>query len=228
MTPRTIPVHDLVRCSICPLQVYLARSDPEEFQEPVNYSIAKQISLHFGDELKPDEIWDELETVLSVAGAEEYEQTLAMIDACQKTVWRPAVDTDVFVSSQKYGISGKVDRLFDDGFAIVRSSKAPSSGIFAADRLRLTAYWLCLYEEHKRSFDCSVEYLGSGTVRNLASPTPADRRAFLAALHSAESVFQGEVPRPRQGHHCLSCIFHERCDTVLRPKSLFERLNLVR
>ncbi|HJK07192.1 MAG TPA: Dna2/Cas4 domain-containing protein, partial [Methanocorpusculum sp.] len=86
MTPRTIPVHDLVRCSICPLQVYLARSDPEEFQEPVNYSIAKQISLHFGDELKPDEIWDELETVLSVAGAEEYEQTLAMIDACQKTV----------------------------------------------------------------------------------------------------------------------------------------------
>lgn len=224
MMSSPIPVRELVRCSICPLQVYLSRSTPEEFAEPAGYSIAKQIAVHLGDELDLAEIWEELETVLPDAGEEEYAQASAMVDACRRTIWRPPVSTDVFVSSQKYGITGKIDRLFEDGFSIVRSSAAPSSGIYASDRLRLTAYWFCLLEEHNKPFAGSVEYLGSGTVRHLASPAPADRRAFLAALRSAESVFRGEIPRPREGRHCLSCTFHERCRDVLRPKSLFERL----
>ncbi|WP_268924740.1 CRISPR-associated protein Cas4 [Methanocorpusculum petauri] len=228
LMPNAIPVRDLVRCSVCPLQVYLSRSTPGEFAEPAGYSIAKQIAAHLGDELDFREIWEEIETVLPDAGAEEYAQASAMIEACRKTVWRSPVNTDVFVSSEKYGIVGKVDRLFEDGFSIVRSTAAPSTGIYATDRLRLTAYWFCLFEEYKRPFAGSVEYLGSGTVRHLASPAPADRRAFLAALRSAESVFRGEIPRPLRGRHCLSCTFHERCDNVLRPKSLFERLHPAR
>lgn len=228
MMPRAIPVRDLVRCSVCPLQAYLSHSTPEEFKEPVGYSIAKQIAVHLGSELELAEIWEELQTVLPEAGEKEYAQTLAMIEACRKTIWRSPVDMDVFVSSQKYGITGKIDRLFENGFSIIRSGAAPSTGIYAVDRLRLTAYWFCLFEEEKRPFSGSVEYLGSGTVRHLASPTPADRRAFLAALRSAESVFRGEIPHPRQGQRCLSCTFHERCNDVLRPKSLFERLHPAR
>lgn len=224
MMSDAIPVGDLVRCSVCPLQVYLSRSSPEEFAEPVGYSIAKQVAAHLGEPLDPAGIWEELQTVLPDAGPQERERLFEMADTCSRTVWRSALCTDVFVSSAKYGITGRVDRLFEDGFSIVKSSAAPSSGIYAADRLRLTAYALCLEEEHEKPYAGSVEYLGSGTVRYLAAPSPADRRAFLAALRRAESVFRGEVPRPVHGRHCLSCRHHERCSEASRPKSLFERL----
>ncbi|MDV0444333.1 CRISPR-associated protein Cas4 [Methanorbis rubei] len=224
MTAPQITVSELVRCSVCPLQLYLARSDPAEFIEPHSYSIAKQIAAHLGGQLILEEIWDELKTVRPDAGDAEYSQLFSMIEACEKTDWQTALRADVIVSSKKYGITGRVDRLFDDGFAVVKSSEAPTTGIYANDRLRVTAYALCLEEEYDRPFIGTVEYLGSGTVRHQGPATPSDRRAFLAALRTAETIFQGKIPQPLRGRSCLSCRYHERCKETEHPKSLFEKL----
>ncbi|MDU9376469.1 hypothetical protein McpSp1_10890 [Methanocorpusculaceae archaeon Sp1] len=224
MTLPQITVSELVRCSRCPLQLYLARSDSPEFIEPHSYSIAKQIAAHLGGPLILEEIWDELTTVRPDAGDAEYQLLASMIEACDKTDWRVADRTDAIVSSEKYGITGRVDRLFDDSFAVVKSSEAPPSGIYASDRLRVTAYALCLEEEYKRSFTGTVEYLGSGTIRRLGPTTPSDRRAFLAALRAAENIFRGEIPKPLRGSRCLSCEYHERCKETEHPRSLFDKL----
>ena len=63
MISDAIQVCDLVRCSVYPLQVYLSRSSPEEFAEPADYSIAKQVAADLGEPLDPVGIWEELQTV---------------------------------------------------------------------------------------------------------------------------------------------------------------------
>ncbi len=224
MTPQNIMVSELIRGSICPMQLYLDKSDHTAFVEPHTYSIAKQIAAHLGGPLILEELWGELTAVLPDAGPTEHQQLASMIETCSKTRWRNAVRNDVLVSSEKYGITGRVDRLFDDSFAVVKSSAAPQSGIYAADRLRITAYAFCLEEEYHQPFAGTIEYLGSGTVRHLASPTPADRRAFLAALRTAENIRHGTVPKPLRGRHCLSCKHHERCRETELPRSLFDKL----
>lgn len=222
--PDPIFVHDLVQCSICPMQVYLSHPEPREFVEPQNYSIAKQIACHLGEPLNEEEIWEELLLILPDAGETAHARLREMIALCTPTAWPRAAALDVSVHSKKYGVTGRVDRLFDDGFAVVRSCAAPAHGIYANDRLRLTACGLCLAEEHDRGFFGTVEYLGSGTIRTLPASSPGDRRAFLSALRVAENIARGEIPRSVRGTHCPGCRFHERCKEIENPKSLFDKL----
>lgn len=74
MMPHPIPVSDLVRCSVCPMQVYLSCSGAEEVTESFSYSIAKQITAHLCSSLDTTEIWDELRTVRPDVGDAEYAQ----------------------------------------------------------------------------------------------------------------------------------------------------------
>ena len=223
MPDTAISVSEIVRASICPMQLYLASSDPKGFTEPVRYSAAKQLSCHLGDTLCPAQIREELAFSLPDADDEAYRILDEMIAACKPVQFRKAEACDVSVASEKYNIHGRIDRFFNDGFAIVKGGAAPPHGVYAADRLQAVCYALCLEEMYGREFSASVEYLGSGTIRQVVF-SPSDRRVFLEALRTAERVRRGEIPRAVRGTLCKKCRFEESCRPLERPLSLFERM----
>jgi CRISPR-associated exonuclease Cas4 len=127
------------------------------------------------------------------------------------------------VDSGKYNIHGRVDRVFDDSFSIVKGGKAPTHGVYASDRLQAVCYSICLEEMYGKEFYGRVEYLGSGTVRSVVL-SPSDKRLFLTALKEVEKVRRGEIPRPIRGEKCKLCRFAENCSPLERPQTLLERL----
>jgi CRISPR-associated exonuclease Cas4 len=146
-----------------------------------------------------------------------------MIEACSKVMWRQALTYDMQVDSGKYNIHGRVDRVFDDSFSIVKGGKAPTHGVYASDRLQAVCYSICLEEMYGKEFYGRVEYLGSGTVRSVVL-SPSDKRLFLTALREVEKVRRGEIPRPIRGEKCKLCRFAENCTPLERPQTLLERL----
>ncbi len=218
-----IPVSEIVRCSVCPMQVYLERTGKEPFTEPLRYSIAKQLSYHLGEKLDPDVICREVKGV--TGESEECIRPLLdeMIAACDLKKWRQAEQYDVYVLSPTFGISGRIDRMFPDGFSLIKSGPAPTHGIYAADRIRITAYTLCLEEAGVKNPSGSVEYLGSGTVR-IMTPGPSARRELLHSLRLAEQIRRGKIPREIRGTHCLRCRHKESCQKRERPKTLLEQM----
>lgn len=223
MPAESISVSDLLRVSVCPMQLYLAKSSPAEFVEPLSYSVAKQLSYHLGGEIDRDVVLDELKLTVPEFGDEGIQILDKMFDACQSGVWETAEDVDVAVHSEKYGMHGRIDRLFADSFSIVKGGSAPPHGVYTTDRLQAVCYALCLQEMQGKEYTAKVEYLGSGTVRTVTL-SPSDRRVFLTVLKSARKIQQGEVPRAVRGSKCVHCRFAEVCKPLEKPQSLFERL----
>jgi CRISPR/Cas system-associated exonuclease Cas4 (RecB family) len=133
-----------------------------------------------------------------------------------KKDWRAATATDVAVKSGTYGIHGTVDRIFEDEprFAIVRSSAAPAHGVYAADRLRITGYTLCLREmfgDHVRGG--SIEYLPSG-ISLFVVVEPRDKRRFLQALNETRRIENGGLPRRPFRPPCAYCPYEGNCEKL--------------
>ena len=213
----------MLRAFVCPMQLYLAKSQPAGFTEPRRYSAAKLLSYHLGDVLDTEKIHEEFRLSLPDADDEAFRLLDEMISACSPVQFRCAAAYDVQISSEKYRIHGRIDRLFDDGFAIVKGSFAPPHGAYAVDRLQAFCYALCLEETYGKEFKPSVEYLGSGTVRQIRI-SPDDRRSFIQTLKDVERISRGEIPRPIRGKMCASCRFEASCKPHERPMSLFERM----
>lgn len=223
MSPASISVSDILRASVCPMQLYLAKSSPIDFTEPLRYSIAKQLSYHLGEELNKEKIYDELKLTISPCDEETFRILCEMIDACSRVTWRQALTFDMQVDSGNYNIHGRVDRVFDDSFSIIKGGKAPTHGVYTSDRLQAVCYSICLEEMYGKEFYGRVEYLGSGTIRSVVL-SPSDKRMFLTALREVEKVRRGEIPRPIRGEKCKRCRFMETCKPLERPQSLLDRL----
>ncbi len=223
MSENSISVSDILRASRCPMQLYLSRSSPADFSEPLRYSVAKQISYHLGDPLNLEKIEDELRQVLPDYSTPARTALEEMITACTRITWRHALTFDMQVDSEKYNIHGRVDRVFDDSFAIIKGGHAPSHGVYADDRLQAVCYSICLEEMYGKEFYGRIEYLGSGTIRSVVL-SPADTRAFLTSLRTVEKIRSGEIPRAIRGTNCKWCRFAESCRPLEKPPSLFERM----
>ncbi|HJJ31382.1 MAG TPA: Dna2/Cas4 domain-containing protein [Methanocorpusculum sp.] len=206
------------------MQLYLAKSQPAEFSEPRRYSAAKILSYHLGEVLDAEKIHEEFALSLPNADDEAIRILDEMISACSTVQFRCAAACDVQVSSEKYHIHGRIDRFFDDGFAIVKGGSAPPHGAYAVDRLQAFCYALCLEEMYGKEFKPSVEYLGSGTVRQI-TVSPDDRRSFIQTLKDVGRISRGEIPRPVRGKMCASCRFETSCKPLERPMSLFDKMH---
>lgn len=217
-----ISISDIVTCSICPMQVYLAKSE-EEYPEKLSYTVAKQISYHLGAELDEEEILDELKLVAPDIIDEAKPVLKELLSECRKHKWRVAEENDCLVRSDKYNIFGRVDRRFSEGFAIIKAGRAPEHGIYYANRVQATCYAICLDELFGRNMHPSVEYLGSGETRNL-SITASDKRTFLELLKTMEKIQRGEIPLTKRGAACEHCRFKETCAQTEQPKSLLDKL----
>lgn len=223
MPDEKISVTDVVKAGTCPMQLYLAKSADIPYEEPIAYTVAKQISYYLGDILSTEDIWEEGLKNLMHEDQPALSYLEKMVAACSKVTWRQAERYDVSVFSDKYGIFGKVDRFFDDSFSLVKSGSAPTRGVYLSDRLRVVCYAVCLEEMFGKPFYGRVEYIGSGTIRSVVVE-PKDRRALFLALRAAEKVLNGGIPKVVRGPYCSWCKFVDTCSAVEKPKSLFSKM----
>lgn len=203
-------ISDLVRVHACPVRFYYEQH--HTYTESDRYAVCKQLSYHLGAPLDADRIWEEIRTVRPAADPAMKDFLGLCIAACTKTAWKPAVQTDVGVSSEKHGMAGMIDRVFEDGsFSIVRASGAMPFGTYAADRLRITAIALCLEEATGTEVPGgTAEYIPDGVPR-FHEIQPRDRRLVLSSLKKLREIRDGGVPQHPLNAPCSRCTYQEKC-----------------
>jgi CRISPR-associated exonuclease Cas4 len=207
-----VAVSDLVHCHACAMKYYFERNEPKT--ESDRYTICKQISYHLGKPLEGDIIWQEVLAVRPAIDPSQRSFLDTCVTKCAGTDWKPAVQTDVNVISEKHGIIGMVDRITHDGvFSVIRAAGAMPFGTYAADRLRIAAYALCLEEmSGELVIAGNVEYIPDGVSRP-HTVQPRDRRQLLATLRMVRSIRDGAVPPHPLNAPCNRCRHKERCET---------------
>lgn len=201
-----------MRVLACPVRYYYERNDG--FCEPDRYLVCKKLSSHLGSLLDPEEIWNEVlaarPTIDSVLS--EFLDTCIM--SCAKNEWKPAKERDVRVISDKHGIAGIIDSIAADGtLSIISAVGAMPFGTYAADRLRIAAFALCLEEMTGREVTGGyVEYIPDGVVR-FHSIQPRDRRQVISTLHKVRSIHNGEMPQYPFNTPCNRCKYQSRCES---------------
>jgi CRISPR-associated exonuclease Cas4 len=199
-----------VRVHACPVRYYYERNDP--FTESDRYAVCKQLSYHLGRPLEAETIWSEVVAVHPSIDPTMREFLDLCITACKKSVWKPAVQTDVTVVSAKQGIAGMIDRIDEGGaFSVVRASGAMPMGTYAADRLRVAAIAFCLEEMTGKDVEGGfVEYLPDGVSR-FHAVQPRDRRQVIATLHKTREINEGALPQHPLNAPCNRCKYLEKC-----------------
>lgn len=206
-------ISSVVAVSRCPVRYVLGKR--EKRPESWRYTLTKQLSFHLGEELDADAIWEEACQVHDAPDPSLKPFLSEMVSLCtRRRDWRTATGTDVPVRSRTYAIHGTVDRIFEDEpyFSLVRSSSAPAHGVYAADRLRVTGYTLCLREmlgDHVHGGN--IEYLPSGVSRFVVVE-PRDRRRFLQALYETRRIEGGGLPRRPFRPPCAYCPYEGDCE----------------
>jgi CRISPR-associated exonuclease Cas4 len=201
-----------VRVHACPVRFYYERNEP--FSESERYAVCKQLSYHLGTPLDEEVIWQEIIAVSPALDPTLKEFLGLCITACNKGEWKPAVQTDVKVVSDKHGIVGMIDRIAEDGsFSIVRAAGAMPFGTYSADRIRIACIAFCLEEmtgtEVKGG---SVEYIPDGASR-FHEVQPRDRRQVIASLHKIKSIRNGDMPLHPLNAPCNRCKYKDRCES---------------
>ncbi|HMA05721.1 MAG TPA: Dna2/Cas4 domain-containing protein [Methanomicrobiales archaeon] len=218
--PRTlVSVSEIVRCHFCPVRFSLERK--LEARESPRYTIAKQVSSHLGRDLDEDGIWEEVEAILPEIDPAYRSYLSASVERCRAGAWRIPSETEVPVRSDRFGIRGLVDKIFDSEptFAITRPTESPAIGVSTSDRIRVAAYALCIRESLGiPASRGAVEYIPSGEVR-ICTPQPRDRRAVIRAAEAVRYVREGHIPRRPLSAPCGGCPHRERCGTGAKKLS---------
>jgi len=220
---RSISISSIITGSICPLRLYYGQTgdnSPESPEYP-RYTICKQISYHLGAPLDRDQIWDECCSVYPGINPTLQAFLDECISYCELKSWRVSKDTDVMVSSQRFGIFGSIDRLFDAPpyFSLVRARQAPEAGIYRHDRLRILCYALCLEEQLGMPVNGGiVEYIPNGIQRSYMVQ-PRDRRALFQARKKALEIISGTIPKKSLNPPCNTCQYRDRCGPGVRRLS---------
>jgi CRISPR-associated exonuclease Cas4 len=225
MTPgRNTSISSIVTGYVCPLRLYYGKNSdelPDSLQYP-RYAVCKQISYHLGAPLDRDQIWDECLSIYPGINPSLQAFLDECISYCELSTWRVSTDTDVMVSSQRFGIFGSIDRLFDSPpyFSLVRASHAPrTGGIYRDDRLRVLCYALCLEEQLGMPVSGGiVEYIPDGIQRAYLIQ-PRDRRALFPARKKAQEIISGTIPQKPLNAPCTRCMFIDRCRPGVRRLS---------
>jgi len=213
VTPvKYVTISDLVRVHACPVRFFYEQNEP--VAESERYAVCKQLSYHLGKPLDAEAIWDEITAVHPSVDPAHKEFLGICITACNKTSWKPAAQTDVRVSSDKYGMAGMIDRVDAEGaFSLVRASGAMPFGTYVADRIRIAAIAFCLEEMTGREVTGgTVEYIPDGVFR-YHEVQPRDRRQVIAALHRLREIRDGAMPQHPLNAPCHRCKYREKCES---------------
>jgi CRISPR-associated exonuclease Cas4 len=121
---------------------------------------------------------------------------------------------EVDLRSEKLGLSGRLDRLANGGVpSIIRTGRAPETGIWKKDRIMLSGYALLLGEREKRHIPFGlVEYARQGLIRR-AEIHGTDRARVLRIRDRIRLIKQGRLPDRPEEATCQGCQAEEICRT---------------
>ncbi|MCG7850187.1 MAG: Dna2/Cas4 domain-containing protein [ANME-2 cluster archaeon] len=136
-----------------------------------------------------------------------------------------SLDVESVLYSEKLGISGSPDRLLMlDGCltpSVIRTGKAPLSGVWKNDRLRLTALSILLEDKHDSTvMKGVVEYARYGIVREVPIRR-ADRRKVLTLAGRVKKIRDGRLPDRPDDAPCDYCGYVEHCQVTQTLASRF-------
>jgi len=205
----TIPISDLASVLYCPVKYY--RDLNSAYEAPVTTLISKYIA--FGDmDADSEELWEELLFIYPEIDCAQKDQFMEYFASYKRGFQQLWTERDLYVTSKKWDISGIIDKYHAPSkeITLIRGTKAPSTGVYRSDRLRATAYHICMQEMLRIEVSCVIEYVPSGIVRTLDF-TSRDRRLFVDTLKLARRIRGGHVPtRPAQAP-CGHCQYKEKC-----------------
>lgn len=208
----SLSISSVVSCHICPIRFMLER-DSKNRTETENYTIAKQISYHLGEEIENEAVWDEIKTINPEISEDSHETCSMWINRCKTASWPRASQNDLKVSSEKLGIHGVADRYFNSEpyIALTRLSPAPETGIYKSDRIRSACFSICAKETLGiEAKEIILEYIPSAAAR-VCSISPRDRREALSAIKTARKILSGYVPVKNKNMPCKNCYLKDKC-----------------
>jgi len=218
-----VTIAGIVSCHFCPVRYYLEKNRKHGSEKP-EYTISKQISYRLGRELCEDEIWDEIRLVNPEVNDDNYSLFTEWLDKCRESRWPTPCESDVSVRSNRLGIIGKIDCLYETEprIGIVRTSPAPETGIYKSDRIRSAMLAICAAETFWHEVEeIALLYVPGGEMK-ICRPSPADRRAGLRALSVAKKIDMGHIPEKKNSDRCEYCYLKDDC--VPGPKKLSDLL----
>jgi len=136
-----------------------------------------------------------------------------------------SIDVEPVLYSEKLHLSGSPDRLLMlDGCltpSIIRTGKAPLSGVWKNDRLRLTALSILFEDKHDSTVVKGVvEYARYGIVREVPIRR-ADRRKVLTLAGRVRKIRDGRLPDRPDDAPCDYCGHVEHCQVTQTLASRF-------
>ncbi|MBN1431522.1 MAG: hypothetical protein JW931_01985 [Methanomicrobiaceae archaeon] len=214
-----VTISGVVLCHSCPVRYYLETRREFE-QERIEYTIAKQISYHLGRDLCNDEIWDEIRLINPNISEEDYPLFENWLEKCRDCSWPVSIESDVEIRSNKLGVIGRIDNLFESepNIGIIRAGCAPEKGIYKSDRIRCALVSICAAETLKiKGEEILLQYIPDG-VTKVCKPSPADRRTAIRALSYAKKIDRGYIPEKKNTERCNTCYLKDYCLT--KPKKI--------
>ena len=123
-------------------------------------------------------------------------------------------EPEVDLSSEKLGLSGRLDRLAPGVTpSLIRSGRAPESGVWKRDRMAIAGYALLLGEKNKIRIDHGlVEYPSSGLIRRVQIHS-VDRARVLRIRDRIRQIKEGRLPERPDDSPCQGCMASEICET---------------
>ncbi|MCL7413853.1 MAG: PD-(D/E)XK nuclease family protein [ANME-2 cluster archaeon] len=191
---------------------------------------AQQVSIIYRDELAGID-----PEVLSLATSEVRSHLEGIMNGIQTSVQAQgsdrmldmltSLDVECVLYSEKLHLSGSPDRLVMlDGClipSIIRTGKAPLSGAWKYDRLRLTALSILLEDNHDSAvMKGIVEYARYGIIREV-SIRRADKRKVLALAGRVRKIRDGRLPERPDDAPCDYCGHIEHCQVTQTLASRF-------
>jgi CRISPR-associated exonuclease Cas4 len=134
------------------------------------------------------------------------------------------------MSSQKYMLVGRLDKLIKIGSEIIpsmiKTSSLPEYGVWYNDRIQLAAYSILVEEKFDVAIERGmVEYARSGTLREITIKH-SDRRKVLEIRDKVLRIKNGEFPeRISDSNECKYCSYKASCESrVSLASKFFNRL----
>jgi len=104
---------------------------------------------------------------------------------------------------------------------IVKTGKCPEYGVWADDRLHLTAFSMLVQEMHNQPVDDGIViYSRSGCIRHVKIRAN-DRRQVLGVCSNIKKIKEGFLPERKEIPLCHDCEYLESCDVKSSLASKF-------
>jgi len=125
------------------------------------------------------------------------------------------VKTEPFLFSEKLNLKGVPSKLVCfEGIqvpSILKPGNCPDQGVWASDRMHVTALVLLLEAESGKEVPFAfVEYASFGLLRRVTIRS-SDRREVLQICRRVEKIKTGFMPEKKEEKLCKECNFSEQC-----------------